>query len=95
MHYHCHSLDLSCAGCHHPATHTQKHSCIGQGDGHGQVKCKGSRDLMPSGMWVLCWCMYPVLSTATAAGGSTWAPVSCAVRACVPVLCCGGCCVSG
>ena len=24
MHYRCHSLDLSCAGCHHPATHRQE-----------------------------------------------------------------------
>ena len=70
MNYLCHSLDLSCAGCHHPATHTQKHSCIGQGDGHGQVRCRGSRGLMPSGLWVLCSCMYPVLSTATAARGT-------------------------
>ena len=24
MNYLCHSLNLSCAGCHHPATNTQK-----------------------------------------------------------------------
>ena len=34
MHYRCHSLDLSCAGCHHPATHTQEeHSGQGRQDG--------------------------------------------------------------
>ena len=33
VHHRCHSLDLSCAGCHHPATHTQKHS--GQGRERG------------------------------------------------------------
>ena len=67
MNYLCHSLNLSCAGCHHPATHTQEnmHALV-QGD--GQNRSRGGRGAERSEvqcnrvllfLWVLCLWLYP------------------------------------
>ena len=63
MNYLCHSLDLSCAGCNHPATHTQENWYRGMA---GKNRCKDGRRADRSGdpgdqrnrvllfSWVLC-----------------------------------------
>ena len=66
MNHLCHSLILTCAGCNHPTTHTQKNEGVGQGIQIflrcvGAVKCLRTRPvctLLAENPWVFpCLCI--------------------------------------
>ena len=52
MHYRCHSLDLSCAGCHYPATHTHRKTFragkAGGVDGEPEFAQRGAAAVQPA-----------------------------------------------
>ena len=51
MHCRCHSLDLSCAGCHQPATHTQENIQAGKAggvDGEPKFAQRGAAAVQPA-----------------------------------------------